>query len=326
MISIIVPVYKSKGTLERCVTSIVEQSYDNLEVILVDDGSTDGSSGLCDKLSKLDHRIRVIHKENGGVSSARNTGIENAQGQYILFVDSDDKLEPDCCRECMNLLATHEIDMILFGYYIIKKDSSRAIIPELEGTYSFSAYSDQFESLYEHVLLNAPWNKLFIRALVTNRFDEKYSLGEDLLFNLEYLSKIRNIGIINKPLYTYYDDRDYGLAKIRNDNFIDDCTDRYLKQQQLSKKMFGKDYYSSALARTYLDDCLAFLNHKIGIKPYIDDKTILNDTINNEVLIKELKTAKFASLSRKIMRNLIINKHPKLLYYFYHYKAKIKKN
>ena len=95
MVSIIVPVYKSKDTLKRCVESLLAQTVEDTETILVDDGSPDGSGELCDRLAEGDSRIQVIHKENGGVSSARNAGIEVAKGEYLLFADSDDYVEPD---------------------------------------------------------------------------------------------------------------------------------------------------------------------------------------------------------------------------------------
>ena len=100
-ISVIVPVYNVEGYLARCVDSILGQTYENLEVILVDDGSRDGSGALCDAFARQDHRVKVIHKPNGGLSSARNTGIDAAQGEYLAFVDSDDWLEPDAYAQML---------------------------------------------------------------------------------------------------------------------------------------------------------------------------------------------------------------------------------
>ena len=119
-ISVIVPVYKVKQYLEKCVNSITNQTYKNLEIILIDDGSPDGSPALCDKLSKTDNRIKVIHKENGGVSSARNTGLANATGDYIAFVDSDDWIELETFEECYKKAKKEKSDIVQFDLNKVK--------------------------------------------------------------------------------------------------------------------------------------------------------------------------------------------------------------
>lgn len=115
LISIIVPVYNIKEYLPRCVASICAQTYQNLEILLVDDGSTDGTEKLCDSLAEKDNRIRVFHKENGGSSSARNLGIANAKGSYLGFVDSDDYIEPDMYERLMQVLTEHDARMAQIG-------------------------------------------------------------------------------------------------------------------------------------------------------------------------------------------------------------------
>ena len=115
-ISVIVPIYNSEDYIDRCVRSIVEQSYKNIEIILVDDGSTDNSSMMCDEWAKNDKRVKVIHKENGGVSSARNEGLKIAKGDYISFVDSDDYIDKKMIEKMLNQMEKGNTDLVICNY------------------------------------------------------------------------------------------------------------------------------------------------------------------------------------------------------------------
>lgn len=199
MVSIIVPVYKSKDTLKRCVESLLAQTVEDTEMILVDDGSPDGSGELCDKLAEEDSRIRVIHKENGGVSSARNVGIEAAKGDYLLFADSDDYVEQDMVEKLLSGIGNDDIAICGFHHHYQGRDIVR--IPEVPG----QSGEENFLALYGEGFLNMPWNKLYKREL-TGRFDESLSLGEDLLFNLDYLSRCRKIAVLSDKLCYYIQD------------------------------------------------------------------------------------------------------------------------
>ena len=122
LISVIVPIYNVEKYINRCIDSIIEQTYTNLEIILVDDGSTDNSGSICDEYAKKDNRIKVIHKENGGVSSARNVGLDTAIGQYITFVDSDDYIEKKYCEILLKTLKKQKADCVACGYNRIYKN------------------------------------------------------------------------------------------------------------------------------------------------------------------------------------------------------------
>ena len=177
------------------------QTYQNLEIILVDDGSPDGSPALCDIYAGKDPRVRVIHKENGGVSTARNVGICAAAGTYVAFVDSDDYVEPDYCEalyKAMQKALPKEpghVDggIVICGYH---HHYVGADVEKLPGE------QDDLLELYRTGFLNMPWNKLFLRADL-GAFPEELDLGEDLLFNLEYLKGCRQIVSVGKPLYHY---------------------------------------------------------------------------------------------------------------------------
>ena len=123
-ISVIVPVYNAENYIDKCVESLVNQTYKNLEIILVNDGSTDSSGTKCDEWAKKDSRIKVIHKENGGVSSARNAGLDVAEGAYVAFVDSDDSLKTTAYEKSVSEIQQHNLDLLIFGYETVFTDHS----------------------------------------------------------------------------------------------------------------------------------------------------------------------------------------------------------
>ena len=187
MISVIVPVYNSRDTLARCVKSLQAQTLADLEIILVDDGSSDGSGMLCNGFSREDARIRVIHKANGGVSSARNAGIEAAKGRYLMFMDSDDYAEPEMAEAMLSGIGEDDIAICGFHHHYQGRDVVR--IPDVPG----QSGEENFLALYGQGFLNMPWNKLYKRELA-GRFDESLSLGEDLLFQLLQLFFLDDMG------------------------------------------------------------------------------------------------------------------------------------
>ena len=198
MVSVIVPAYNCKAVLERCVASICSQTYRRLEIIIVDDGSTDGTSQLCDELQASDDRIRVLHKENGGVSSARNAGLKVAQGEYVQFVDSDDWIREDMTENLVTALKRTKVSLVICGYVKHEKNKVTEIVPQMAETCPVRELDLQVEGLFKNFYLNAPWNKLYVRKQITNGFPEELSLGEDLTFNLKYIEKISSVTILEK--------------------------------------------------------------------------------------------------------------------------------
>lgn len=196
LVSIIIPVYNSQSYLEQCVDSVIQQSFQDWECILVDDGSTDGSSILCDEYIKKDQRLKVIHQENLGVSAARNTGIEIAKGKYLTFVDSDDWIDEDYLLH----LVTHskETDLTVSGYIktvngkIIKEhflNDSMCYILQKENANSFICMLQQ-DFFY------VPVCKLYRKDVVDChhiRFPDNCDYGEDLLFNFLYMEHISKV-------------------------------------------------------------------------------------------------------------------------------------
>ncbi len=209
-VSIIVPVYKAENYISKCVESLISQSLKEIEIILVDDGSPDKSGMICDEYAKKDNRIKVIHKENGGVSSARNIGIEAAVGEYILFVDSDDWVENDYAESLLSAQSSFLDCEIACGFRTVSDYEgsllSNVIFSDKERISKIQL--DKYMDLVSAWLAQSPCNKLFKRIVILNeniRFIENLSLGEDMYFCLEYYSLCgsETIRCINKPLYNY---------------------------------------------------------------------------------------------------------------------------
>lgn len=191
MISVIVPIYNTKKHLKRCIESIIYQSYRDIEILLIDDGSTDGSSSICDEYAVFDARIKVIHKINEGVSIARNTGIDLAHGEWIAFVDSDDWLERDFLS--VLLQASEDQDVVISGF-------------SNEKTYSYEGLIDYIRNVDKTFKAHVCHHKIIRAHLIQDnhlRFDARFALGEDYLFSLKVLLHSNSIRLIDYVGYHY---------------------------------------------------------------------------------------------------------------------------
>lgn len=207
-ISIIVPVYNTEQYLSRCLDSILSQSFVDFELLLIDDGSTDGSGAICDAYAEKDGRIRVFHKENGGVSEARNLGLKEAKGEWICFVDSDDVLMADGLQAMADGVSD-EVDMVMAGYIEMEGDTLQTDTTGFGG----SGIIEQNKALlmmYPSVdmpYMGYPWGKLYKRNLVLEKnisFDEHIRIKEDTLFVVEYLCGMqKKVCYLTTPVYKY---------------------------------------------------------------------------------------------------------------------------
>ena len=207
-ISVIVPVYNAAKYLENTATCILSQSFTNFELILVDDGSTDGSGEICDILQKKDTRIKVIHQENRGVSSARNTGIDIATGEFICFVDADDEIENNMLETLYNNALKYNVDISCCG--ILQKDLSGKINNKFctgETVYITDneiLLKNFFDDPVYREVLYGPYNKIIKSEIVKQtKFNEKFAIGEDLLFSFECIEKSKSFYFDNIGLYHY---------------------------------------------------------------------------------------------------------------------------
>lgn len=203
LVSLIVPVYKAEKYIDKCVESIVNQTYQNLEIILVDDGSPDNCPKICDEWAKKDSRIKVIHKENGGVSSARNVGLDNVNGEYVMFVDSDDWLEVSAVND---LLVGRGFDFICGSCNVIcKKKIITKVLEKKE--YDKNSLKQFFkDEKGSNFYFSNPWAKLYKYSLIKEnnlQFNERLKAGEDYNFNINFFSYARKFIALSSIIYNY---------------------------------------------------------------------------------------------------------------------------
>lgn len=255
-VSIIVPVHNAQATLRRCVNSILHQEYTDLELLLIDDGSTDDSGALCDEFAAQDERILVIHKENSGVSDARNLGLSRARGTYLQFVDSDDWISPDATKRFVKAAQENGCDLVIADFYRVvgERLSPKGNIDETEAfsREKYAAYMMENPADFYYGVL---WNKLFRREIVEKyglRMDPSVSWCEDFMFNLEYIRHAKVFCALQIPVYYYVKTKGslasqgMSLAKtVRMKRAVFDCYTNFYKN------IFSEEDYEKIRFQVY---------------------------------------------------------------------------
>jgi glycosyltransferase involved in cell wall biosynthesis len=245
LLSIIVPVYNSEKYLSKCLDSIIAQSFKDFECIVVDDGSSDGSPAICDEYAAKDPRIKVMHKKNEGVSSARNDGIQAACGDYIAFVDSDDYLMHEMYSLLVEKIKHEKTDTVCCGYTHKKKD----YLPPLD--FKPGSIARAVFYLERAELFGLIWNKLYFLKIINDnhiRFPDGYYFGEDMFFNLQYFFAIDTVSCVDKALYVYCENS-ASVSKIRPT--ADQCIARFNNNASQIIRLpenTGKHYVNRILA------------------------------------------------------------------------------
>lgn len=229
-ISVIIPVYNAQNHLAKCIDSLIVQSYCNLEIILIDDGSTDNSPTICDSYAGKDDRIVVVHKKNAGVSEARNTGIRYSTGEYICFLDSDDFVEKDLIEDAVRNALIHQCDIVVWGFYADYLDKKGQLVKTVvyetpvNGKYS----QENFKCLpldYQFInCMGYVWNKMYDVNIIKKShalFDRDVSIGEDLLFNSAVLAVSQSMIFLKKPYNHYVQRSNNSLGKKYYPNYIE---------------------------------------------------------------------------------------------------------
>ena len=230
LISIIVPVYNVEKYIDKCINSIINQTYKNIEIIIVDDGSKDNSGIICDKLKEKDNRIKVIHKENGGLSDARNSGLKIAKGEYIGFVDSDDYIKEDMFETLYNLSKKYNSEISIISYYEIYKEKIISVrdSKKIEELSKIDAIK---ELLIDTKIQSYAWNKLFRRNLFNDIKFPTNKNFEDIATTLLLFEKANKVVLLEDPKY-YYVRRDDSIVGKRNyktyKDYLDVIYDKYI--------------------------------------------------------------------------------------------------
>lgn len=242
-ISIIVPIYNAGEPLEQCIESIINQTYKNIEVILVNDGSTDQSLDICRRWEAKDARIIVIDKQNGGLASSRNAGLEKSSGEYIGFVDHDDYIEPNMYEEMLNDMNNHNADIVMCSSIGINEDGIKTKAYHTYG--SFEILKDELiERMlhYEKIFCSSVWSKLYKKSVIGDtRFVDEIVLGEDYYFNGRLYPTINRFYYDSRPFYNYrIVEGSMSRSKV-NEHFFD----KYKVVKKLSEYYSANNYRNS---------------------------------------------------------------------------------
>lgn len=242
MVSIIVPIYNSEKYLHACLNSIVNQTYKNIEIILIDDGSTDGSSQICDEYKNNDSRIIIRHNQNRGVSYSRNCGINIASGERILFIDSDDTVEMSYVETLMKPLKDHDYDLVMCNMKSIFEN--KIIKVKIENEKLTGSFITDYYEL--RALVAYPFLKLYKSDIIKKHriyFPETVCFSEDQVFNFRYFYFVYHYTFIDKNLYNYYNRPNQSLSQVHNSKtFQDILSTCFLKKNILTvRKIYNKE-------------------------------------------------------------------------------------
>lgn len=290
LISVIVPVYNVENYLRKCLESIINQTYKNLEIILIDDGSTDNSGKICDEYAAKDNRIKLIHKPNGGLSDARNAGLEIAKGEYIGFVDSDDWLELNAYEIMLGAIFKNDFDIAICGYVVEFKN--KKIMRALDSNTLIGNEKILNTLFYNKNFPNAVWCKLYKREIFRKLRFPVGKIYEDMLIKFDILKNSTKIIIISEILYHYRQRENSIMHHVNIDKSIEKinvCKDIIKKVQNENKTVELAAYAQLYKHYVYMiDDILTLKFSKIEEQKMIRE-------ISNEI--------------RKNFKNILLNKN-----------------
>lgn len=253
LVSIIIPVYKVERYLDGCVQSIVNQTYKNIEIILIDDGSPDSCPVLCDKWAALDRRIRVIHKSNGGLSDARNCGLAAAHGAYISFIDSDDWVQKDFIQVMYETMLQDQSDVVECGVQFVKEDHTVLRTRSCEHDH---ITTDRVEALRRLVLekgvYQTVWNKLYRSEVIKDTLFEVGKYHEDDFWTYQVLKRIHRMTILAKPMYCYLQRQQSIMGSSYSLKRLDGLEARVYRMRQLANEPALKNLVENRIWYDYL--------------------------------------------------------------------------
>lgn len=321
--SVIVPIFNASKTLKRCINSILSQTYQNIELILVNDGSSDDSLKICNDFAKIDKRIKVINKKNSGVSSARNDGMINSTGDYIIFVDSDDYIDENLLTE---VLQYNNFDLVIFGYSLIVNNREKKIMPKQMSYNTLNDFSEDFSNLYFQNIINSPCNKLYKKNLITNFFPKDIDMGEDLIFNLNYLTNCNSIKCLDLSLYNYVISKTDSLSQKYNINAIDNSILLQKSVLNFCNKKFNK-YSITEINNKYLEDCFSniqklIFSRKVGKQECIKAIEYMS---NLDITLMALASYNLQNIQYNLFSKLLKKKLYNIIYYYFILKWKVKR-
>lgn len=335
-VSVIVPVYNTEAHLHHSVDSILEQTYKNIELILVNDGSTDRSGQLCEDYAQRDPRVKVIHQANAGPSAARNAGLEAAIGTYIQFADSDDFLEPDMTEKLVHAMEP-DTQLVICGYKDVLRAENEIICLKNSGfkktgIYRKSELLPWFGELFADYYVHFNWNKLYDAALIKDAgitFDQEIIRGEDLLFNLDYLDRCEGISILPDALYNYGHSNSQSITSIFRPNLFEN---QQMLLAEVRKFLQKNQAYSGqnkeSVEKFYMkriEACFSNLFHPNSTLSSRSIKKHIEQIIHDEQVNESIIYLRQRNVEKKLLGKLIRRRAIDVLYGYYYGKSLLQK-
>ena len=322
-VSIIMPVYNKEKYLDKSIKSILNQTYKNFELIIVNDGSTDNSSRICHKFEQEDSRIRVIDIENNGVSNARNIGLKNANGQYVQFIDGDDYIDELMLEDLVNLSEKYNTDTIITAIKKIDLKSKKSIevVLPFSGLKSVDDMMDNFAQVQKETGIYGCVSNKFIRKSIIDehdlKFDKKLWLAEDLDFYLELYKYVTNVYFCNKAYYYY-------VQEAENSSTTSDKKHNYLQQAEIIIKEKEMLDYKNALNKNNLEvvNCvitnfiMSYIHQRFNYKYHQFIKN-LDVIINNDKFMESIDCSCNNKFTNKVMKLLLKHKKTSIYILFF---------
>lgn len=295
LVTVIVPVYNVEKYIKECVDSLINQTYRNIEIILVDDGSRDESGTICDNYAKLDSRIKVIHKENEGLGYARNSGLRIAQGSYVTFIDSDDKAETNLIENLMNGIHESNCDTCIGGFKRISEEGK--IIFEEQYINEIFSDSEVYDKLFARMLGSAPdrhdairmsvWNVIY-KMKIIQRYNIKFPservfISEDIIWDSEYYKYSKHVRVIDSTAYNYRITPGSLTQKYKPDMLEKIC----ILYNEMSKRLSGDKSKISRLQRQFfvnLRICIKQENPAVSNKENLEIMQAIKEIVNDNVV------------------------------------------
>ncbi|MGI2328935.1 glycosyltransferase family 2 protein [Planococcus sp. YIM B11945] len=336
LVSIIVPVYNAEKYISQCVESILSQTYGHIELLLIDDGSTDSSGKVCKEFAARDPRVNVIHQPNAGPSAARNRGIAEASGTFIQFVDSDDSIDPEMTETMVNALAPDE-QLVICGYKNMLEIDGKPV-PEKSfsfskaGSYEKAELLAYFGELYRDYFIHFNWNKLYSASLLKTHhlsFDTEVIRGEDMLFNLSYLELCSRIRIIKEPFYNYLNSNSESITStfrpnlFENQQMLFEKTREFLREHGVysgENKEYVEEFYTSRIVA-----CFNNLFHPYSTLTHRQVNTHILKIMWDERVSEKLEYFFKGTIEKKLLGYAIVKQLVEAIYWYFYVKSWIRK-
>lgn len=314
MISIIVPVYQGEQYIKKCINCIQRQMYSNLEIIVVNDGSTDDTSNILDSIAEKDDRIVIVNQNNQGVSAARNMGLRMATGKYVMFVDSDDEIDEQMCKKMIEAAVKSESDVVIGGFIQVGKHTNLSIIHDIDGVFIVDEFMKLFEKMNNTYIYQSVCGKLYKKEILSEcKFDSKMRLGEDLMFNYQVYKYAKKWCVISYAGYRYVLNEHSATHKF---NDMDFEHQKLIRKEAINYylQMRGKQEIPSLINDTYVGNCLTIMVSLVTNEEFIICMNYLKEYLNDDFFLEKLKDFKTQDSRLNIMKYMSEKKWYHLIY------------